>query len=229
MATMNVSQFATELKMPATADGPIPALLSQTGAFKDIRRLIPADELLPYELVVPFWSDHAIKTRWIAVPSGQTVKFSPTGEWVFPAGTVLVKHFDLTLDETKAGTARRLETRIIVRAENGGVYGVTYKWRADNSDADLVQAHLRPLVQIVGPQFHLRKRVLQIFQNDIGFGDDASVMVHRRHHRLRVQLGVPIFVIVEGKQIDVVAFVRDVLFREAQARLLRTDRTPIMI
>jgi uncharacterized repeat protein (TIGR03806 family) len=127
------------LRMPPTADGPIPTRLSETGAFKDIRQLVPADELLPYELVVPFWSDHAIKSRWIAVPSGQTVKFSANGEWVFPAGTVLVKHFDLALDETKPGSSRRLETRLIIRAENGGIYGVTYKWRSDNSDADLVQ------------------------------------------------------------------------------------------
>lgn len=139
---------APYLRMPRTVDGPIPALLSETGAFKDIRRLIPADELLPYELVVPFWSDHALKSRWIAVPSGHTIQFSPGGEWVFPAGTVLVKHFDLTLDETQPGSARRLETRLIVRDENGGVYGVTYKWRPDNSDAELVQAGLTEEITI---------------------------------------------------------------------------------
>lgn len=130
------------LRMPRNEAGDIPQKLSETGAFKDVRRLIPADELIPYDLVVPFWSDHALKARWIAVPTGETVKFSLHGEWMFPAGTVLVKHFDLAIDETHPEETRRLETRLIVRDEAGGIYGVTYKWRSDNSDADLLPASL---------------------------------------------------------------------------------------
>ena len=51
------------LRMPARPDGPIPKLLSQTGAFKDTPRLVPSDALLPYDLIVPFWSDGAEKQR----------------------------------------------------------------------------------------------------------------------------------------------------------------------
>src|SRR5579863_6301612 len=83
------------LNMPSRADGKIPPLLSQTGAFSDTRHLIPAGTLVPYDLVVAFWSDGASKSRWIAVPD-QKIKFSATGVWVFPAGTVFVKNFELS-------------------------------------------------------------------------------------------------------------------------------------
>jgi uncharacterized repeat protein (TIGR03806 family) len=129
------------LNMPQTAEGPMPELLSQTGAFSDVRALTPAPGLLPYELVVAFWSDGAGKSRYAAIPAG-SVAFSPTGEWQFPAGTVFVKTFELPLDATQPQRMRRLETRLLVLDSNGGVYGVTYKWRADLSDAELLPAGL---------------------------------------------------------------------------------------
>ena len=123
------------LRMPRNGDGKIPALLSETGTFKDVRRMIPADEMIPYDLVVPFWSDYASKLRWISVPTGQAIQFARTGEWVFPSGTVFVKTFELVTDESSPDMKQRLETRLLVRDESGGVYGVPYKWRPDNSDA----------------------------------------------------------------------------------------------
>ncbi len=125
------------LLMPSSADGVLPPLLSQTGAFKNTRQLIPADGLIPYDVIVPFWSDGASKSRWISVPAGK-IKFGATNEWGFPPGTVFIKNFDLPTDETNPNQARRLETRLLVCDAAGGVYGAVYKWRADNSDADLL-------------------------------------------------------------------------------------------
>ena len=127
--------------MPELAGGVFPRLLSQTGAFKNTPGAVPADGLIPYDLNVSFWSDGASKLRWISVPDGQ-IKFAPVGEWVFPRGTVFVKTFELTTDESNPNLKRRLETRLLVCDSAGGVYGVTYKWRADNSDADLLDASL---------------------------------------------------------------------------------------
>jgi uncharacterized repeat protein (TIGR03806 family) len=135
------------LNMPETIDGRIPLLLSQTGAFRDARKLTPADGLIPYDLVVAFWSDGARKTRLVAVPQG-TVHFSATGEWTFPNGTVFVKTFDLPTDAAHPQTVRRLETRLLVRNSHGGVYGVDYKWRADGSDADLLTSSLTEKIPI---------------------------------------------------------------------------------
>jgi uncharacterized repeat protein (TIGR03806 family) len=125
------------LNMPQTANGEMPRLLSQTGAFANVRTLTPERGMLPYDLVVPFWSDGAEKSRLVAIPEGK-VGFSANGEWAFPRGTVFVKTFDLPTDAARRAVKRRLETRLLVLDGAGGVYGVTYKWRADLSDADLL-------------------------------------------------------------------------------------------
>jgi len=129
--------------MPERADGKMPPLLSQTGAFTDVRSLSHAASLIPYTLNISFWSDGASKTRWVSLPdSGEKVGFSAQGEWKFPVGTVFVKTFEMALDEAHPEIRRRLETRLIVRIRDGSVYGVTYKWRPDNSDADLLATNL---------------------------------------------------------------------------------------
>jgi uncharacterized repeat protein (TIGR03806 family) len=136
------------LHMPAQIDGPLPLLLSQTGAFVDTARLVPNPGLIPYDLIVPFWSDGAAKIRYVAIPKGQQIGFTPDGEWSFPAGTVFVKTFELPTDDAHPEIKRRLETRLLVRDDKGGVYGVVYKWRADNSDADLLPSSLTETIPI---------------------------------------------------------------------------------
>jgi uncharacterized repeat protein (TIGR03806 family) len=138
------------LKMPHDLAGALPPLLSQTGAFRDVRTLSPAPGLIPYDLIVPFWSDGAAKVRYLALPKGRQIGFTPDGEWSFPPGTVFVKTFELATDEADPPTMRRLETRLLVRDDKGGVYGVDYKWRPDNSDADLLPTSLTEEIPIRG-------------------------------------------------------------------------------
>jgi uncharacterized repeat protein (TIGR03806 family) len=126
----------------------MPKLISQTGVFADLTNLSPANFLIPYAPNSPFWSDRALKTRWFTIPTNTVIGFSANGEWTFPAGSVFVKNFDLPVDDTNPKILRRLETRILVRDTNGYVYGASYKWRADNSDADLVTTGITEPIEI---------------------------------------------------------------------------------
>lgn len=121
-----------------------PGVLSATGAFADLPTLTPVGSFIPFTVNSPLWSDGAIKSRWLAVPNdgppyapNEQISFTPIGEWSFPSGTVFMKHFELTVNEA-TGARKRLETRFLVRNADGTVYGVTYKWRPDHSDADLL-------------------------------------------------------------------------------------------
>jgi uncharacterized repeat protein (TIGR03806 family) len=135
------------LRMPDDPNGRLPRLLSQTGAFSNTPNLTPEKTLIPYDVALAFWSDGARKSRWIAVPDAP-IRFSPTGEWRFPRGTVLVKSFDLPVDERDPTVTRRLETRLLVVEDAGGVYGAVYKWRDDLSDAELLDGALTEDIRI---------------------------------------------------------------------------------
>jgi uncharacterized repeat protein (TIGR03806 family) len=136
---------------PPPASRPMPPLLSQTGAFQDLPSLTPSPRLIPYTVNSPLWSDAAQKQRWMALPTNTLIHFAPTGEWTFPNGTVFVKHFALQTNESDPNSLRRLETRLLVRDTNGTAYGVTYKWRPDNSEADLLTNSLSEDIAITTP------------------------------------------------------------------------------
>ena len=133
-----VDGLIRRLNRSGTSGTPPPALLSATGAFADLATLTPNAGIVPYEPNLTFWSDHAIKSRWFSVPNpAQDITYHPEANWSFPVGTVWIKHFDIETTRGDPLTRKRLETRFLVRTANGN-YGVTYKWRVDNSDADLV-------------------------------------------------------------------------------------------
>ena len=133
------------LKLSAQPAPQPPATLSATGAFADLATLTPAPGVLPYTVNAPLWSDNALKQRWIAVPGTndpnapeERVVFHAESEWEYPVGTVLIKHFELATNEQNPAIRTRLETRFTVKSKDGSWYGVTYKWRPDGSDADLL-------------------------------------------------------------------------------------------
>lgn len=123
------------LNFPTLENSPLPQTLSATGAFEDTATLTPSPGVIPYDVNSPLWSDGAAKFRYISIPTGKKIDFAETGPWRFPAGTVLIKHFEIGTEH------KRLETRFFIVKEDLTLYGLTYKWRDDHSDADLVSTN----------------------------------------------------------------------------------------
>ncbi|MFS4493972.1 PQQ-dependent sugar dehydrogenase [Maribacter sp. 2308TA10-17] len=139
-----------------TGFGNTPQLLSETGAFTDLNTLTPTDGLIPYDLVESFWSDGAEKKRWMAIPNDgshntadEKIGYSDIGDWDFPVGSVLVKHFELPIDENNPSVTKRLETRFSIKASDDNFYFVTYKWNDQQTDAELLTTGLDESIDIL--------------------------------------------------------------------------------
>lgn len=117
---------------------PFPATLTGTGAFASLATLDPAPGFVAYEPNVSFWSDHATKSRWFGLQGdSETFGFSANDNWTHPTGAVWMKHFDLELTRGDPNSARRIETRFLVKTASGG-YGITYRWNSAQTEATLV-------------------------------------------------------------------------------------------
>ncbi len=119
---------------PGGSVDPFPQTLSDTGLFTHLADLTPARGVVEFEPAARFWSDGASKRRWIAIPESSEIQFSADGNWSFPQGSVTVKHFEMLLAD---GNTKRLETRVFLN-QTSGWRGYTYRWRDDESDADLL-------------------------------------------------------------------------------------------
>jgi uncharacterized repeat protein (TIGR03806 family) len=109
--------------------------LSATGCVNPSNPTQPASGLIPYAPNAPFWSDGAVKERWIGLPNGQNIRVHSDGDWDFPNGTVLMKNFRLN--------DRLIETRLFMRHPDGVWAGYTYEWNAQGNDATLVRGGKR--------------------------------------------------------------------------------------
>jgi uncharacterized repeat protein (TIGR03806 family) len=110
---------------------PVPAQLSATGCVNAQNPAQPASGLVPYEPAASFWSDNATKERWLALPNSTSIGVGSDGDFTFPNGTVLMKHFRLG--------GNLIETRLFMRHPDGEWAGYTYEWNAQRTDATLVQ------------------------------------------------------------------------------------------
>ncbi|RYD46534.1 MAG: hypothetical protein EOP83_29500, partial [Verrucomicrobiaceae bacterium] len=102
---------------------------------------------------MPLWSAGMHKKRWVILPNdgvantaAERITYSATGTWDFPVGTVFVKHF------ARPDSDAPLETRLLVHGTDGWG-GVTYKWRADGLEADLLEAGTEETLTVNGQTF----------------------------------------------------------------------------
>ena len=132
------------LEAPAGSTETIPSKLSRTGLFSDMASLTPNPGVIPYEVNISQAMGDARIQRWLVLPGDGTdpdpgndrIGTTANAAWEFPTGTVFVQHFDLPIDHH---AWRPIETRILVRHQQGGVYGVTYRWNEAGTDATLVE------------------------------------------------------------------------------------------
>ncbi|MDF1862091.1 MAG: PQQ-dependent sugar dehydrogenase [Verrucomicrobiales bacterium] len=139
LADLGSDSIKRLVQSPGSGPQP-PQFLSQTGAFSNLANLTPEAGILPYEINHPFWSDYAEKSRWFSIPeTNDDMTWSQDANWTFPEGQVWIKHFELELNRDNPGSnRRRIETRFLVKTA-GDVYGITYRWNAAQTDAELVE------------------------------------------------------------------------------------------
>ena len=116
----------------------VPMLLSQTGCVNPGNPTQPAAGVIPYDINAPFWSDGAVKSRWLAIPDAQTITIGSSGDWDLPPRSVLVKLFRLN--------GRPIETRLLMRHPDGQWRGYTYEWNATLTDAVRVSSGKTKLI-----------------------------------------------------------------------------------
>jgi uncharacterized repeat protein (TIGR03806 family) len=108
----------------------VPTQLSATGCVSAGDATAPAGGLIPYAPTAPFFSDNAVKSRWLALPDGQRITINASNDFDFPNGSVLMKNFRLG--------GQLVETRLFMRHNDGNWAGYTYEWNAAQTDATRV-------------------------------------------------------------------------------------------
>lgn len=100
--------------------------LDCTGLYSDFAAKTVALENKPYTPGVQFWSDGAVKSRFLYLPPGATIDIASFDEWKFPNGTKVWKEFVVG--------GKRIETRMFAKAK-GTWARTTYRWNDAETDA----------------------------------------------------------------------------------------------
>jgi uncharacterized repeat protein (TIGR03806 family) len=139
--------------------------------YRDGKKLVLNERVVPYDLNTPLFSDYAHKLRTVWMPQGSAARYDATHSFDFPVGTVLSKTFFYprtrggphavarTYDQSRdfAGegldlaNVRLIETRILVRREHGWE-ALPYVWNAAQTDAELARTGDQLPLELVADQ-----------------------------------------------------------------------------
>jgi hypothetical protein len=142
----------------------VPKTISKTGLFinnsvgaKPYYKKTLDTNAFHFEVNSALWSDDAHKRRWIMLKDRNrangkgSIQYEEKNDyWTYPDSAVVIKNFALDTVVGDTNTRVLWETRFLVNKKDTidaakGIYmdqwyGYSYKWRADQSDADLVDA-----------------------------------------------------------------------------------------
>lgn len=126
-----------------------PKTLSATGLYENIAqgRLIASAN--PYDVNSPGWHDGAVMKRWFLLRPGKSIGFRETDDyWDYPDSTVFVKQYALETVPGDSSSRVLWETRLLILEKAADPvhpsrkvdvwHGFSYRWRADQREADLV-------------------------------------------------------------------------------------------
>jgi hypothetical protein len=145
---MGMAQIVPEIRnfdvSDFTTGQVLPARLSQTGLYTNIaskaRTLSDTNSIVAFEVNTALWSDASHKERFISIPPGGA-KIVPTDTSLFdfPAKTVLIKNFMIDTIVGDPTSRIYIETRFLVfQSKEKDWSGLSYRWRRNQTDADLV-------------------------------------------------------------------------------------------
>jgi putative heme-binding domain-containing protein len=119
-----------------------PRRLSQSGLFVDLADQKPAPGVVGFTINAPQWVDGANAQRFVAVPGTGAVQWKTNDVYGrpaldFPKDSVLVRTLSMEMTAGAPSSARKIETQLL-HFDGKRWAGYSYRWREDQSDADLV-------------------------------------------------------------------------------------------
>jgi len=126
----------TQLPVQSFVDEPFPQTLSEWHLFlRQVGNLQPNQNVLPYDLNTPLFSDYAAKYRFVWMPSATSARYREDQVFDFPVGTILAKTFAFPAGAGQ-DKEKLIETRLLVHGKNGWV-GLPYVWNRNQTEATL--------------------------------------------------------------------------------------------